>query len=192
MTNGAFIRVPVVLVAENGRTQHIRSIKDAAIFLGVEKKNRVRDAIEKGYPVKGYRIMREDDWSPIADYSFRPSKMRDDDGILTDDGRRNARQKQEKSLTDEQKRQRVERCRVWSKEMAHDPNSKWGKGLNKKAIHCVTNNTDYESLRAAGKALGFTSSQISMAMKKNRPTHGYRFYSKEIWDSVQQKSVLLK
>lgn len=183
------MRVPVVLISQDGRVIHIRSIRDAAAFLGVEQKNRVRDAMEKGYPIKGYRIMREDDWSPVADYSFRPSKMRDENGLLTEEGRKHARQKQEMSLTAEQKQNRVERCRAMSTQMAHDPNSKWGKGLNRKAIHCVTNNTDYPSVREAGKALGFTPSQISAAMGANRPTHGYRFYSKEVWDSVQKKSL---
>lgn len=184
-----FTRTPVVLISRSGRAIHLQSIRNASEFLGIGVKGRVQAAIEKGYPVKGYRIVREDDWSPVADYSFRPSEMHDENGLLTEAGRKHARKMQERSLTEEQKKNRSERCREMCLKMIKDPNSNFAKGLNKKPVHCLNNNTDYGSIVEAARALGFKPALISYAMSHGGKTHGYKFYSKEVWDAVQKKSL---
>ena len=73
---------PVVDISPNGEAKHFDSITAAQRFLKYPKKSQaVLKAIQRKYPVRGYKIMYEEDWSPLGDYSFRLPCDRDFEAI---------------------------------------------------------------------------------------------------------------
>lgn len=59
--------------------------------------------------------------------------------------------------------------------MAHDPNSKWGKGGNVIPVICVETGEKFPSLKAASGHFNIGHSQISMAVKRGGKCHGMTF-----------------
>ncbi len=181
-----FLLRPVVIIKPTGEAIHLPSVVAAQKYLGLRNRQMVTRAIRNGYAKRGYKLMYREDFSPLADYSFRVSELRDDEGRATPAMMRRYRMMQEKNMTDEQRRKKSERSRRQSIEMAADPNSRWGKGFNRfHPIHCETNGKDYQSMKEASKDLGIPSSQISMAIKRCGTTHGYKFYDKALWDRIE-------
>lgn len=185
-----FQKHPVVVIAPDGTATHLPGIAEATRFLKVKNRQMVTRAILGGYSKHGYKVMYEEDWSPFADYSFRPPMTRDDEGRMNRMGLKMARARQEHNMTDEQKRRRSEMFRELSIRMAHDPNSNWGKGNGRKPIHCVNNNKDYHSVAAAARDIGVRPSSISNALTKGFKVHGYKFYRKSAWDAANNNSIL--
>ena len=178
---------PVVLIKPSGEVLRLPSVVAAQKFLGLRNRQMVSRAIRGKYAKRGYKIMYEKDYSPLGDYSFRLSEMRDDEGYAKPELLRIYRKRQEQMMTDEQRRRRSERCREVSKRQAADPNSKWGKGTNYHPIHCETNGKDYASIKDAVEDLGIPSNQISLAISRNGTTHGYKFYDKASWDRTSAR-----
>ena len=181
-----FTKHPVVAISPNGEARHFDSIRAVQRFLKYPKKSQaVGKAIKRKYPVRGYKIMYEEDWSPLGDYSFRLPCDRDFDGHPTTALRRQSaiRAWQNKS---EEERQKI---REWGREHVRKmrEEGKWPRGHKPVPVYCLTLKKYFPSITDAAKELGVSLSAICQAVKMNRSVRGLKFYRKSVWDKIMQK-----
>ena len=104
-----FAKHPVVAISPNGDAKHFDSVTAVQRFLKYPKKSQaVLKAIHRKYPVRGYKIMYEEDWSPLGDYSFRLPCDRDFDGHPTTALRRQLAIRAWQNKTDEERQKMTE------------------------------------------------------------------------------------
>ena len=181
-----FSKHPVVAIAPNGDAKHFDSITAAQRFLKYPKKSpAVLKAIQRKYPVRGYKIMYEEDWSPLGDYCFRLPCDRDFDGHPTTALRRQSAIRAWQNKTEEER----QKIREWGREHVRKMRAegKWPKGHKPVPVYCLTLKKFFPSITDAAKELGVSLSAICQAMKRNRPVHGFKLYRKSVWDKITQK-----
>lgn len=181
-----FTKHPVVAISPNGEAKHFDSITAVQRFLKYPKKSQaVLKAIKRKYPVRGYKIMYEEDWSPLGDYSFRLPCDRDFDGHPTTALRRQLAIRAWQNKTDEE-RQKV---REWGREHVRKMRAegKWMRGHKPVPVYCLTLKKYFPSITDAAEELGVSLSAICQAVKMNRPVRGLKFYRKSVWDKITQK-----
>ena len=177
---------PVVAISPNGEAKHFDSITAVQRFLKYPKKSQaVGKAIKHKYPVRGYKIMYEEDWSPLGDYSFRLPCDRDFDGHPTTALRRQSAIRAWQNKTEEER----QKIREWGREHVRKMRAegKWPKGHKPVPVYCLTLKKFFPSITDAAKELGVSLSAICQAMKRNRPVHGFKLYRKSVWDKITQK-----
>ena len=177
---------PVVAISPNGEAKHFDSITAVQRFLKYPKKSQaVGKAIKRKYPVRGYKIMYEEDWSPLGDYSFRLPCDRDFDGHPTTALRRQSAIRAWQNKTEEER----QKIREWGREHVRKMRAegKWPKGHKPVPVYCLTLKKFFPSITDAAKELGVSLSAICQAMKRNRPVHGFKLYRKSVWDKITQK-----
>lgn len=177
---------PVVAISPNGEAKHFDSITAVQKFLKYPKKSQaVLKAIQRKYPVRGYKIMYEEDWSPLGDYSFRLPCDRDFDGHPTTALRRQRalRAWQNKS---EEERQKI---RKWGREHVRKMRAegKFLSGHKPVPVYCLTLQKCFPSMTVAAEELGVSCAAICQAVKKNKPVRGFKLYLKSVWDKITQK-----
>lgn len=181
----------VTLIRPTGEAIHLRSVGAAQRYLGLSSREKVWRAIVGGYAMRGYKLMYTEDWSVRGDYRFGESNVRDSEGHLRREVLSRRRREGISRMSEETKERLSEYRRGLSGSMAKNPDSRWGKGSPKKAIHCTTNGEDYASITEAAKELGIGFQQISAAIRRNGTAHGYRFDDKEIWDEAKRVSLAI-
>ena len=177
---------PVVAISPNGEAKHFDSITAVQRFLKYPKKSQaVGKAIKHKYPVRGYKIMYKEDWSPLGDYSFRLPCDRDFDGHPTTALRRQLAIRAWQNKTEEER----QKIREWGREHVRKMRAegKWPKGHKPVPVYCLTLKKFFPSITDAAKELGVSLSAICQAMKRNRPVHGFKLYRKSVWDKITQK-----
>lgn len=181
-----FSKHPVVAISPNGEAKHFDSVTAAQMFLKYPKKSQaVGKAIKRKYPVRGYKIMYEEDWSPLGDYSFRLPCDRDFDGHPTTALRRQSAIRAWQNKTDEER----QKIREWGREHVRKMRAegKFLSGHKPVPVYCLTLKKFFPSITDAAKELGVSLSAICQAMKRNRPVRGLKFYRKSVWDKITQK-----
>lgn len=181
-----FTKHPVVAIAPDGKAKHFDSITAVQKFLKYPKKSQaVGKAIKRKYPVRGYKIMYEEDWSPLGDYSFRLPCDRDFDGHPTTALRRQRALRAWQNKTDEER----QKIREWGREHVRKMRAegKWPTGHKPVPVYCLTLKKFFPSITDAAKELGVSLSAICQAVKMNRPVRGLKFYRKSVWDKITQK-----
>ena len=177
---------PVVAISPNGEAKHFDSITAAQRFLKYPKKSQaVGKAIKRKYPVRGYKIMYEEDWSPLGDYSFRLPCDRDFDGHPTTALRRQSAIRAWQNKTDEER----QKIREWGREHVRKmrEEGKFLSGHKPVPVYCLTLKKYFPSITDAAKELGVSLSAICQAVKMNRPVRGLKFYKKSVWDKITKK-----
>ena len=177
---------PVVAISPNGEAKHFDSITAVQKFLKYPKKSQaVLKAIQRKYPVRGYKIMYEEDWSRLGDYSFRLPCDRDFDGHPTTALRRQSAIRAWQNKTEEER----QKIREWGREHVRKMRAegKFLSGHNSVPVYCLTLQKCFPSMTVAAEELGVSLSAICQAMKRNRPVHGFKLYRKSVWDKITQK-----
>jgi hypothetical protein len=77
--------------------------------------------------------------------------------------------------SEESRQRRKKKYSETAYRLAHDPNCRFGKVIGRKPVICITNGTEYPSIKAAAIALGLPKNQISGALTRNGTVHGYKF-----------------
>ena len=181
-----FAKHPVVAIAPSGEAKHFDSITAVQRFLKYPKKSQaVGRAIKRKYPVIGYRVMYEEDWSPLGDYSFRLPCDRDFDGHPTTALRRQRALRAWQNKTEEERQKKREWGREHVRKMREE--GKWLSGHKPVPVYCLTLKKYFPSVTVAAEELGVSRSAIFQAMKRNRPVRGFKFYRKSVWDKITQK-----
>ena len=181
-----FSKHPVVAISPNGDAKHFDSITAVQRFLKYPKKSQaVGKAIKRKYPVRGYKIMYEEDWSPLGDYNFRLPCDRDFDGHPTTALRRQSAIRAWHNKTEEER----QKIREWGREHVRKmrEEGKWQTGHKPVPVYCLTLKKYFPSITDAAKDLGVSLSAICQAVKMNRPVRGFKFYRKSVWDKITQK-----
>ena len=181
-----FAKHPVVAISPNGDAKHFDSVTAVQRFLKYPKKSQaVLKAIHRKYPVRGYKIMYEEDWSPLGDYSFRLPCDRDFDGHPTTALRRQLAIRAWQNKTDEER----QKIREWGREHVRKmrEEGKWPNGGKPVPVCCLTLKKYFPSMTVAAEELGVSLSAICKAVKMNRPVRGLKFYRKSVWDKITQK-----
>lgn len=166
---------PVVIIRPDGeKIRTYPSINSCARAIGVSRQNMSEDC-KSGYLCRGYKIMFEDDWSPLGDYSYKPKKGRDIYGRL---------QKGHKlfalyyGMQTKEAREKLRKARSeLSKKRCADPNSRWGGGKrNLKKVWCSTTGQHFESIKEAAECHHITRGYLSYAIHKGKITKGLKFH----------------
>ena len=181
-----FTKHPVVAISPNGEVRHFDSVTAVQRFLKYPKKSQaVLKAIKRKYPVRGYKIMYEEDWSPLGDYSFRLPCDRDFDGHPTTALRRQSAIRAWQNKTAEER----QKIREWGREHVRKMRAegKWPTGHKPVPVYCLTLKKFFPSITDAASELGVSLSAICQAIKQNRPVRGLKFYRKSVWDKIIQK-----
>lgn len=181
-----FAKHPVVAISPNGEARHFDSVTAVQRFLKYPKKSQaVLKAIQRKYPVRGYKIMYEEDWSPLGDYSFRLPCDRDFDGHPTTALRRQRALRAWQNKSDEER----QKIREWGREHVRKmrEEGKWPRGHKPVPVYCLTLKKYFPSMTVAAEELGVSLSTICQAVKMNRPVRGLKFYRKSVWDKITQK-----
>ena len=177
---------PVVAISPNGDAKHFDSITAVQRFLKYPKKSQaVGKAIKHKYPVRGYKIMYEEDWSPLGDYSFRLPCDRDFDGHPTTALRRQRALRAWQNKSEEERQKKREWGREHVRKMREE--GKWLSGRKPVPVYCLTLKKYFPSMTVAAEELGVSRSAIFQAMKRNRPVRGFKFYRKSVWDKITKK-----
>lgn len=178
---------PIVVIRSDGHCRHFPTIASAARFLKLPNPKAITNAIRGRYAVRGYMFMHEEDWSPSGDYHFRQSAMRDWEGHMTADARSEAMKRYFRSLTPEQRIKRFTHTSACARKKAADPNCMFGKAHGCKVVYCETNGKSYPSMTEAARELGIHTEDISLAIRRNGKTKGYKFYLQSTWDNLIYK-----
>ena len=181
-----FTKHPVVAISPDGEAKHFDSITAVQRFLKYPKKSQaVGKAIKRKYPVRGYRIMYEEDWSPLGDYSFRLPCDRDFDGHPTTALRRQRALRAWQNKTEEEKQKKREWGREHVRKMREE--GKWPNGGKPVPVYCLTLKKYFPSMTVAAEELGVSRAAICKALERNRPVRGFKLYRKSVWDKITQK-----
>ena len=169
-----FAKHPVVAIAPNGEAKHFDSITAVQRFLKYPKKSQaVGKAIKRKYPVRGYRIMYEEDWSPLGDYSFRLPCDRDFDGHPTTALRRQRALRAWQNKTEEERQKKREWGREHVRKLREE--GKWLSGHKPVPVYCLTLKKYFPSITVAAEELGVSCSAIFKAVEKTDPSVGLNF-----------------
>lgn len=179
---------PIVAIRPDGHCRHFPSIASVARFLKLPYPAAITNAIRGRYAIHGYMFMHEEDWSPRGDYHFRQSAIRDWEGRGTTEARSEAMKRYFRNLTPEQRAKRFAHYRERARKMAADPNCMFGKAHGCKVVYCETNGKSYPSMTEAARELGIRTEDISLAIRRNGKTKGYKFYLQSTWDNLIFKS----
>ena len=171
-----FLPRPVVVLNHDGSViAEYPSVGACAEALGCDRHS-VTDACKGKYLCRGYKIMYADDWSPLGDYRYRPTRGRGVDGeLLPGHGLSRIYSKRKSPET----RERMRRIAAeTARRMCDDPSNPWGKGTaNRKKVWCCTSGETFNSIREAAAHFGIPPYYISAAMGRNGTTRGLKFYT---------------
>lgn len=168
-----FLKRSVLMIAQDGSVAcEFESVAECQKYLGLKDRHSISYAIKKQQLCAGHKLLYEDDWSPLGDYRWRPTIGRNIDGSLKKghpwSSLYNSR------MSEEMKEKRRKASSEQSKRMADDPNSKWGKGVQK-PILCITTGIRYESIKQASSQLNIPANYISAAILRFGTTKGLKF-----------------
>ncbi len=145
---------PMVVIRYDGKCIHLPSVRAVGEFFG-KAKSVIRYAREKrnGYIMQNYRIMRYDEWSPYADYHFKPKPPR--------------KKKSRNSMprTEEYRKilsERAYRVKPWTH-------------MKKHPCICLDTGERFESRQAAAGRYGLDLHNLSVAIKRHCRCKGYKF-----------------
>lgn len=179
---------PVVAISPDGKAKHFDSVSAVKRFLQYPKESQaVGYAIKRQFPVRGYRIIYEEDWSPLGDYSFRLPCDRDFDGHPTSVMRRQIALRKWRNMSEEKK----QKVREWGREHVRKlrAEGKLRSGNKPVPVYCSTLNKFFPTVTEAAKEIGTSASNLCKAIRTNRPVHGLKFYRKSVWDKITQKKL---
>lgn len=165
---------PIVALHEDGNMAGwFESMALAQRLYGIPR-DAIWRSIKTGKPYKGFRWV----YKEVYEYHYRQCTLHQ--LAYAKDNQRDIKGHWVKGHlgikhTENTKKNIAEIARKQSIRQANDPNSKWGKGQQKR-VWCVNNNKEYASMTEAANELGLTQHQISVAINGNHKTKGYKFY----------------
>lgn len=127
------------------------SVGAATKALNLRDRHSVTNACNGRFFCRGTKLMYEDDWSPLADYHYHRSGMRDIYGRLLPCHHANATMRKMSAAAMEARRQR---SRALSARMCRDPDSRWGKGSALIPVRCETDGKEYPVSRLPRRLTG--------------------------------------
>lgn len=81
-----FLPRPIIVLDQDGSIRkRYASVKECAVGLGLKDRHAVTTACNSMSRLcRGYKLMYEEDWSPVADYHYKRKSGRDINGRCTD------------------------------------------------------------------------------------------------------------
>lgn len=167
-----FLRRPVVVINPDGTVKaRYDSVAQCQRAFGVRDRHTVTKAAQGKFKCRGFRIMYEEDWSPLGDYRYKPTQGRDIYGRLTDG---NVARAMARFVSPEARQRQRILSRELSLRMCKDPNSKWGKPKYKPVL-CLTTGEKFKSVKEAAEHYGMPRHYISGAIHRNGTTKNLKF-----------------
>lgn len=169
-----FVKRPVLMIAQDGTiAREFESVAECMRVLGIKYSNSLAYAIKHNQLCAGHKLIYEDEFSPLADYRWRPTAGRNKNGTLAKGHKLGYLFYRRTS--EECKQQKRIRSKATSTKLAADSNSRWGKGGSLIPILCVTTGKEYKSIKEAALSLGIPQYYISSAISRGGTTRGLKF-----------------
>lgn len=170
-----FLPRPVVVLNHDGSVMaEYKSVCACAEALGACSQS-VTDACKGKFLCRGRKIMYTDDWSPLGDYRYRPTRGRGVDGVLLPGHHLTKEYHKRRSPETRERMRRI--AAETARRMRDDPSNPWGKGTaNRKKVWCSTTGETFGSVSEAAAHFGIPPYYISAAMGRNGTTRGLKFY----------------
>ncbi|SFG54891.1 hypothetical protein, partial [Prevotella sp. KH2C16] len=141
---------------------------------GKADRHTIANACTRGYLCRGWKLMYEDDWSPLGDYRYKPTPGRNLDGSLKPGHTMSPIYAARQSA--ETRKMRSDKARELCRRLNATPGSNWGRYLDKrKPVECLTTGERFASIGEAAARYNLPQNYISSAISRNGTVHGLKF-----------------